>query len=177
MTKVINLYGGPSSGKSTTAAGIYHALKNHNIKAELVREYVKSWAWEGKIIGKWDQPYILAKQMREEARLYGKVDYIITDSPLWIACYYNDKYSPGLKLRELVLSFYAEAEKAGVIHTNYLLTRTKPYEQAGRYESEQEAKQVDFEQAAFLTEVGAKWTNTKGPKLVELITADKNYFR
>lgn len=41
--------------------------------AELVREYVKDWAWEGRKINVNDQIYFLGKQVRRETMLYGKL--------------------------------------------------------------------------------------------------------
>jgi len=42
MTTVVNLYGGPGSGKSTTAHGLIHILKSSGIEAEFAHE------WKGK---------------------------------------------------------------------------------------------------------------------------------
>lgn len=47
-TRVITLWGGPGSGKSTMAAEIYARLKRQLCNVEMVREYVKGWAWEGR---------------------------------------------------------------------------------------------------------------------------------
>jgi tRNA uridine 5-carbamoylmethylation protein Kti12 len=81
-TTIINLYGGPGTGKSTSAAYLYYILKAEGHNVELVREYVKDWAWEGRQISTYDQIYFLGKQVRRESLLYGKVDWIITDSPV-----------------------------------------------------------------------------------------------
>jgi len=47
-TVLINFYAGPGAGKSTTSAKIFAALKDRGECAELIQEYVKTWAWEGK---------------------------------------------------------------------------------------------------------------------------------
>lgn len=41
MTSVINLIGGPGSGKSTTAAGLFFRMKSMGVRCELVTEYAK----------------------------------------------------------------------------------------------------------------------------------------
>ena len=46
MTKVINLFGGPGAGKSTTAAGLFYEMKVRDIKCELVTEYAKDMTYE-----------------------------------------------------------------------------------------------------------------------------------
>jgi pantothenate kinase len=43
-TTIINVYGGPGAGKSTSAAYLYYLLKVAGKNVELVREYVKDWA-------------------------------------------------------------------------------------------------------------------------------------
>ena len=40
-TKVINICGGPGTGKSTIATGVYSKLKIHSIDCELACEYDK----------------------------------------------------------------------------------------------------------------------------------------
>ena len=88
MTKVINLFGGPGAGKSTTAAGLFYEMKVRDIKCELVTEYAKDMTYEKRTNILSDQLYILAKQNRKLIRLVGEVDYIITDSPLLIGLMY-----------------------------------------------------------------------------------------
>lgn len=171
MTLVINLFGGPGSGKSTTAAAIFAALKNRGVRAELVREYVKGWAWEGKAVGRYDQPYICAKQMKEEARLYGKVDVIVTDSPLWLQAYYAEKYAQHLRVTDMIRSFTESASLEGVRQVNYLVIRTKEYDAHGRYETEAQARTIDHEQRAFFEEKGLPLIEAHSSELVDLAVA------
>lgn len=63
-TTIINLYGGHGSGKSTSAAYYYYVMKKDGLNVELVRQYVKDWAWEGRKITTNDQIYFLGKQVR-----------------------------------------------------------------------------------------------------------------
>lgn len=90
MTTVIELYGGPGIGKSTIAASVFAAFKKRNMSCELVQEYSKDWVWIDRKIKRWDQFYILGKQLQKESVLYGKVDYIITDCPLWLISFYEE---------------------------------------------------------------------------------------
>lgn len=146
MTKIINLYGGPGTGKSTSAAYIYWALKHADINAELVREYVKNWAWEDRKISKYDQMYFLGKQSRAESMLYGKVDYVVTDSPVLLSAYYANHYKSLVSdgVLEAVKGYYAQAAQDGHKHLHAFLNRTKPYQQAGRWQSEGDAKAIDL---------------------------------
>lgn len=150
MTTVLNLYGGPGTGKSTRAASLYTELKTQGINCELVREYVKDWAWEGKKIGKYDQMYFLAKQFRKEAILYDKVDFVITDSPFLLSGFYAEHYLNQTFITEAAKEMRKLAEDNGVIFKDFMLKRFKPYETAGRYETEDQAKEIDTKMENYL---------------------------
>ncbi len=146
-TTIINLYGGPGTGKSTTAAQFYHLLKVKGANVELVREYVKDWAWEKRAISTYDQIYFLGKQVRRESMLYGKVNTIITDSPVMMNLFYAQKYCPlslAEGIRSATLSFYKQGADDGHKHIHIFLNRTKPYIGEGRYQTEAEAREMDF---------------------------------
>lgn len=145
-TTIINLYGGPGAGKSTSAAYYYYVLKTQGVNVELVREYVKDWAWEKRNITTYDQIYFLGKQVRRESMLYGKVDYVVTDSPVMMNLYYAQRYcSSALAegVRAATLSFYRQAAEDGHKHVHVFLDRNKPYASEGRYQTEAEAKEID----------------------------------
>lgn len=145
-TIVVNLFGGPGSGKSTIASELFSELKHRGINAELVTEYVKKWAWIGQKVGPFDQVYLFGKQARAEAMLYGKVDVIVTDSPVLLSAYYEDHYQPDWQIvKPAALRFLEKTAEAGVIRKNYWLRRDKPYNPAGRYQTEEEAKAIDKE--------------------------------
>lgn len=157
MTRVINLYGGPGTGKSTSAAILYGMLKIAGENAELVREYVKDWAWEGRKPGPFDQLYFLGKGIRKETLLYGKVDWIVTDSPVMLGIYYARKYASdkvAKAVEETCKNFYADAKSHGVEHVHVMLQRTKKYNPAGRYQTEEEAKEIDVALKGILEELG-----------------------
>jgi hypothetical protein len=145
-TTIINLYGGPGTGKSTSAAYMYYLLKIAGLNAELVREYVKDWAWEGRHISVNDQIYFLGKQVRRESMLYGKVNWIVTDSPVWMNAYYASHYCTPIiasGVTSLVKAFYQQVADEGHTHYHIFLKRTKPYLAEGRYQTESEAKDID----------------------------------
>lgn len=131
---VINLYGGPGTGKSTTAALLFAAMKQRGVNCELATEYAKDVVWEGRESLLSDQIYLFAKQNRKLVRLYGKVEVIITDSPL-LFCYF---YSGNEHLLALIQD---EMKRARQLHI--MLRRLKPYVTAGRYQNEEAAKQID----------------------------------
>lgn len=135
-TKVINLTGGPGSGKSTTAALLFSKLKMRGLNAELVTEYAKDKVWEESFKTLDNQLYVLGKQYHRLHRLLGKVDYIVTDAPLVHSLFYGAHMPASFK--QLVLDINKELPAL-----NIFLTRKKTYNPVGRMQTEDEAKLID----------------------------------
>lgn len=160
MTTIINFYAGPSTGKSTSAAYLYYLLKTADKNAELVREYVKNWAWQDRKIRTYDQLYFLGKQSHYESLLYGKVDYIVTDSPVLLGGFYANKYCPetiAKGINAASLAFYEQAAKDGHEHIHVFLRRSKTYNPAGRYQTEEEAIKIDHEIHEYLHDMNIQF--------------------
>ena len=88
---VVQLFGGPGASKSTTATGVFHELKKLGHNCEYVPEFAKSLVWAERHRDLDLQPYITISQWREVAILDGKVDIVITDSPILLGCVYNTR--------------------------------------------------------------------------------------
>lgn len=152
MTVVINLLGGSGLGKSTTAALVFGELKLQGQNAELVQEYAKEWAWAGKKITPNDQTHISDEQWNRESRLYGKVDFIVTDSPLILGPMYQKYYSGDDAVYTQIADRLQTSETKGVKYMNFLLTRHKKFNVKGRFETEDQAKEVDSFLSKYLTD-------------------------
>jgi len=149
-TLLVNLYGGPGTGKSTSAAYLYAIAKMAGINAELVREAAKEYAWREEVP---KQIPLLKEQIARENLVFGKVALIVTDSPLYIGQYYTHKFGT-LKDFETVIRMIKKTrldrDYKGHDTLNIFLKRDKPYNPAGRFEGEKEAKQVDKDQRKML---------------------------
>lgn len=150
-TKVINLYGGPGCGKSTGAAHIFSELKLCGISCELVTEFAKDCVWDNSVDLLNDQLLVTAQQWHRVDRLLGKVDYVITDSPILIGLAYiapRSYYSA--PLTTLILNLHQSAKTIDV-----LVKRVKKYSSTGRIQTETEAKEKD----SIIKEIFDKYTN------------------
>ena len=140
-TLIINLYGGPGTGKSTGAAYIFSRLKLAGVDAEYVSEFAKDKVWENNTSVFDCQFYITGKQAFRIKRCFGKVDVIITDSPIRLGEYYA-KQCGSLNLSEACKE---EADRYNDNSIDIFLERKKVYNPNGRNQTEEEAKKIDEE--------------------------------
>ena len=165
MTVLINMLGQPSSGKTSLSAKLFAQLKAMDLNAEYTSEYVKGWAWEGKKVGPFDQFYIFGKETHNQSRLFDKVDFIISDSPVMLTAFYHYFYNGNEALNEVCHNFYNLAEEAGVEVINFFLPRKKKYIAKGRYQTAEEADALAFQLK--------EWLNKEGYEYIELECPDK----
>lgn len=155
MKKVVCLWGGPGTGKSTSCSGIFNLLKKAGYNCEMNREYIKDWVWEKRPILDGDQVYITAKQLRKE-KIYIRegLDFIVTDSPALLSTFYGHKYDKYEKQHgacKLIVKQHWEFCKDNNYKVeHYFLVRKKEYNPSGRLQTEEEAKQYDIEIKEFL---------------------------
>jgi nicotinamide riboside kinase len=150
--KVINLYGGPGSGKSTTAAAMFAEFKYRGINCEYIQEYAKDATWErrgDKIFAA--QDYIFGKQRFRMEKVAGQVPFLVTDCPLLLSLVYIPPSFGMPSFGEVVREAYDLYD-----NLNIFLVRNKPFEQAGRNQNEHEAKILDHKIRTMLSEVVGK---------------------
>lgn len=165
--RIIALYGGPGCGKSTTCAGLFYKLKLIGYECEMNREYIKDLIYDDITPKHGDQSYFFAKMSRKE-RIYmaSNLDFIITDSPLILTHFYGLRYDKFEQLFNTSLSMlknhHSICKENGYKVDHFLLKRVKPYSALGRLQTEEEAKQIDFEIEKMLKDFGIKYTEVDG---------------
>lgn len=166
---VVNLLSGPGAGKSTTAAGVYYELKKLGLNVELALEFAKDKVYEEAFRTMDDQVYIFSKQYHKLWRLTGKVDVIITDSPLLLSMYYNKEESEYFE--DFVLEQFRKFDNICF----FILRGSGEYHQEGRIQTEEESKEIDRQVLEILGKHGIDYTPVTQDKAVEEISLTIQY--
>lgn len=146
-TLFVNLFAGPGTGKSTTAAAVFSRIKADGVNAELIQEYAKDKVWSQDLRTLKCQPYVTSKQLYRQYRLMGQVDVAITDSPILLGAMYGGFGCVEGWEEVLVKQFNL------FNNLNVFLVRNAeahPYNPKGRNQTEEEAVAVDMEIMKFL---------------------------
>lgn len=147
MTKIVNLFGGPGIGKSSIAAGLTYKLKKKHITCDNPYEFPKILAWDENHSAIRDQLYVLANQHRGIVKSYGKVDYIILDSPILLSLTYRNYYKSneypatlyGNTFDKMVLEIFNQYD-----NINILLERGEGnHNEKERYQTLEQSKELD----------------------------------
>lgn len=181
MTIVFNFYGGPGTGKTTSAAYCFAMSKDDQYNSEYVNEAAKDRAWDKKPIRLRDQFELFEEQTKREKRPYGEAALIFADSPVWLSAYYSSLHKNSSRfgeatcvvVEELCKEFYREARSRGVQHIDIWLKRIKPYNKKGRFQTEEEAKEIDNLMRPYLESLGVQFIDCEGKKekVYELVTS------
>ena len=134
-TKIINIIGEPSAGKSTLALELTANIKKQGVNVELVTEFAKDLVWDNNLEALKNQEYIFAEQHKRIKRLVGKVDVIVTDSPLLLSTIYIE----GTDTCKSLITYIEDTVKC-YDNDYYYLRRNHPYQQLGRIHTEEESE-------------------------------------
>lgn len=156
-TIVVNLFAGPGAGKSTGMAGLFYKLKLAGVDVEMVTEYAKDKVWENNKKAFKCQSLLTGKQIYRISRCYGKVDVIVTDSPICLGAIYDSDNSKGFE--QHVVDQFRKFSDNGI---NFFINRVKPYNPNGRLQTEEESIAIDKELLEFMKKHNIQYTTIDG---------------
>ena len=150
------------------------------MSVEYTYEFPKEVAWEGNISQLKDQFFITANQHRNISRLYGKVDYIIVDSPIILGCFYESRYGADYPASHYSMSglskFLWDLFKQ-YNNINILLTRNdETYDPNGRMQDLKEAIEIDndIKETLMINSVKFKEFNVDNDSAIRIFNYIKN---
>ena len=155
-TSYVQLFGGPSAGKSTIAAGLFYKLKLQGWSVELVTEFAKELIYSKRSKCLADQCYVTAMQNHRMYALKGEVDFVITDSPMILGAFYTPKDYPEsfpIFLLDLFNSY---------TNFNFFINRVISYVEEGRAQTELESNEKVREMLQFLSVNKIPYENIDG---------------
>ena len=156
--KIINFCGAAGAGKSTAAYGTAYEMKKRYIDVELVDEYAKRLVYANAKHMMADQLTILAEQNSRHyyaSQPYNGIDYVVTDSPLYLSAYYAPDWYP-TSFKHYVLDTFNAYD-----NFNIFIERTHPYNPKGRIQTEEEADEDTTKMKLFLNENNIKFITMK----------------
>lgn len=166
-TVVVNAFAGPGAGKTTSCLEVCAMLKKAGYVAEYVSEYAKDLVWEknwtmldGSEAHQFD---ILKVQLSRIDRLYGQVDFIVTDAPVLLNQIYNAELTRDYQ--EMLAALHDQFDSF-----NFFVKRdVSAFEEEGRIQNLQESQDKDREISSMLKENGVyfgSYTHANIPKIV-----------
>jgi nicotinamide riboside kinase len=164
-TKIINLIGSPSSGKSLIAALLFAELKMMHKRTEYVQEYAKTLVWQNRLDELANQYNVTTEQYKMIKSVNNKVEFICLDSPLLLGIYYNryhtDNVSNVEKTEKMILDKMQEFDNIYI----FIERNTEfPYEIEGRIHNEQESNDISIKLLEILKEFGLPYKSFRSDK-------------
>ena len=125
--------------------GLTYRLKQAKIRSEFTGEAAKDFVWDARDMA--NQKYIFAKQENRLHRLAGKVDIIVSDSPLLLPFIYAPEYYP--------VAYFNFVKWCWDQHRNlnFLINPTSGYDGVGRVHSEVESQLIQVKLENLLLEL------------------------
>lgn len=160
-TRVINIIGGPGCGKSLFTAAIILYLNLHQQSVELIPDFAKSVVWQKDYEALKNQYFIAQQQYRMLALLDGQVQFLVNECSLPQLMFYNEHYAENIcdvgKTREHIRAWYRQFN-----NVNVLVDRSgQAYVHTGRFQDEEQAREVDHGLHGILHREGLPFTLLK----------------
>ena len=160
-TKVINIIGGPGCDKSLFTAAIILYLNLHHKTVEQIPDFAKSLVWQKDYEALKNQYFIAQQQFRMLELLDGQVQYLVAECSLPQLLYYNETYPDNIcdiaKTRKQIIEWYKQHNNVNIV----VERGDKKYVHTGRFQDEEQAKEVDRGLRGVLRKEGIPFTLLK----------------
>lgn len=135
---VINLFAGPSAGKTTAALELTAALKKEGYNVEYVSEFAKELVLEGRTEELKDQEFVTNEQYHRIDRLRNSgVEIIVTDSPVLLGKVYGEGKNSA-EYDKQILDYHNSFE-----NFNLMVKRGETFQAEGRVHNLEQSKELD----------------------------------
>jgi hypothetical protein len=142
-TKVVNIIGGPGCDKSLFSSAIILYLNLHQKSVETIPDYAKSLVWQQNFEVLKNQYFIAQRQYEMLNLLDGQVQFLITECSLPQVMYYNETYAENIcdvgKTRTQIREWYKQHDNINI----FVERGDKKYVHTGRFQDEEQAKNID----------------------------------
>lgn len=156
--KRICLFGGPGSGKSTTAHWLMWKMKSLGLNAEYSREWIKRWAYAKRSIDRdLAQAIVMGRQIEEECEALETGCTVVSDSPVLLQGAYAEL------AEDMNRAIYTEHVLQTRFPTlNLFIDRgDRPYNGHGRWQNPESAKAKDSHILALMNTTGMTYTKVR----------------
>lgn len=166
-TIVINAFAGPGAGKTTSCLEITERLKKQGFVAEYVQEYAKELVWDNRtdlLDGSLQNQFDLFKeQLLRVDRLYGKVDFIVTDCPvILIAEYLKEKNEDFISATNEIYNHFD--------NFNYFVERdVTQFETEGRIHNLEQSLKIDSDLKETLNTLGLNYSTYNHSNIADVV--------
>ena len=162
-TLIINLIGGPCSGKSTVSAELFARLKKMGIHCELVSEYIKDRIYEENKTIPNNQIAIFGMEHYNISNKLGKVDVIVHDGSFINNILYKKGDNP--EFDKLIISEYHK-----FWNLDFFIKRGNiEFEDYGRIHNYEQSLELDNKIKDLYTKADAKFIEVESRDAVDKI--------
>jgi Cdc6-like AAA superfamily ATPase len=162
---VVNLFGAPGSGKTTTATELFAKLKKQHVDTVLVSEFAKDKVVEENTMALKNQLFIWANQQFNIFCGYNHAQVVVTDSPILLGSIYNNHWA----LNEVIMHEHRRYNNLNIMLD---IDYSFPYSMVGRIHTLQEAETIQTRIAGLLKDykIPFLWYNeTSDEEIIEII--------
>ncbi|MBK6651004.1 MAG: hypothetical protein IPG42_15770 [Betaproteobacteria bacterium] len=157
-TKVVNIIGGPGCEKSMVSAAIILHMYLRNQSVETVPDYAKTLVWQQRNEGLKNQYQLAQRQFDMINTLDGQVKFLVNECALPQLLFYNENYEHNVcdveKTRKQILAWYHQHQNINIV----VKRSDKKYVHTGRFQTEEEAHEIDRKMRELLVREGIKYT-------------------